>query len=73
MKGVRVYVGIQEFSDYLKSKIPQEDLKGLEDCTFVPVKIELARDFSIEALCIAAKDGMAIKDRRYNIATEVSK
>lgn len=71
MKGVRVYIGIQDFSDYIKSKVPKEDLKNLEDCTFVPVKIELQNDFSIEALCIAAKDGMTIKDRRYNIATEV--
>lgn len=74
MKGTKVYVGIREFSDYIKSKIPQEDLKDLEDCTFVPVKIGLASDFSIEALCIAAKDGMTIKDNvRYNVATEVVK
>lgn len=68
MKGVKVYVTLKEFSDYVKSKIPQEDLKDLEDCIFVPVKIELANDFTIEALCIAAKDGITINDNvRYNI------
>lgn len=72
MKGVKVYVTIQEFSNYIKNKVPQEDLKDLEDCTFVPIKIELKDDLTIEALCIAAKDGMTIKDNvRYNIAAEV--
>ena len=67
MKMTKVYVTLDEFSNYIKSKLPPEELEGIEDCTFVPLKIGLQKDLTIEALCVAAKNGTTNKDIRYNV------
>ena len=60
MKVIRVYMSAEEFSNYIRDRLPPEDIEGLDDCVFVPVKIGLNdMDFSIEALVVAAKDGDA--------------
>ena len=58
MKALKVYVPFDEFSNYIKSKLNDEDLADCQDCVFVPIKIGLNEcDFSVEALCVAAIDG----------------
>ena len=57
MKVAKIYITMEEFSDYVKSKLHSDDLLELGDCTFVPLKIGLNEtDFSIEAIVVAAKN-----------------
>ena len=57
MKVAKIYITMEEFSDYVKSKLHSDDLLELSDCTFVPLKIGLNEtDFSIEAVVVAAKN-----------------
>ena len=57
MKVAKIYITMEEFNAYIKSKLHGDDLLELGDCTFVPLKIGLNEtDFSIETIVVAAKN-----------------
>ena len=57
MKVAKIYITMEEFNAYVKSKLHGDDLLELGDCTFVPLKIGLNEaDFSIETIVVAAKN-----------------
>lgn len=69
MKVIKVYITLDEFSQYIKNKLPPEELADVTDCTFAPLHIGLNEtDMSIEATIVAAKDGL--HDNRRHRMTE---
>ena len=54
---MNVYCELDEFSDYIKRKLTKEDLDRIEDCTFVPLKLDLdERSLCINALIVPVKN-----------------
>lgn len=67
MKAIKVYIPLDELSQYIKSKLPADELADIADCTLVPLRIGLNEsDMSIEALIVAAKNGN-VDNRRYRM------
>ena len=66
MKMVKVYITVQEMSDYIQNKIPEKDRDFAEDCTWVPVRLELLEDMTVMATIVAAKNGNT-DPRRYHV------
>jgi hypothetical protein len=71
MKAVRVYIPIEEFSDYIHehlenniSYFSENYMKDTENCTFVPLKMELNEmDMSIEMLIVPVLNGEEVSAR----------
>lgn len=54
---MNVYCTLHEFSDHIKSRLTEEDLDKFEDCTFVPLKIDLDEsNLCINALIVPVKN-----------------
>lgn len=57
MKIMKVYSTLDDFDNYVKEHLSQEDLEEFQDHTFVPLKIKLNEsDMSIEALIVPVKN-----------------
>lgn len=57
MRVIKVYTTLDDFDDYVKKHLYQNDLAEFEDHTFVPLKIELNEtDMSIETLIVPVKN-----------------
>lgn len=68
MKMINIYVTLEEFNNYIKTKLPPEELAEAKDCTFVPIKIGLNEcSFDIEALIAPVKNGDTNRNVRYKI------
>ena len=71
MKAVRVYMPIEEFSDYVREHLSNHTfdfcvnyMKDTENCTFVPLKMELNEmDMSIEMLIVPVLNGEEVSAR----------
>ena len=64
MLGMRLYIPIEEFSEFIKEKMKYANYNGrdvledTEDCTFVPLKMELNEvSMDIEAWVVPVKNG----------------
>ena len=54
---MNVYCTLDEFSNIIKRRLTKEDLNRFEDCTFVPLKLDLdAKDLYINALIVPVKN-----------------
>ena len=54
---MNVYCTLDEFSNIIKRMLTKEDLNRFEDCTFVPLKLDLdAKDLYINALIVPVKN-----------------
>ena len=72
MKAIKVYIPLDELSQYIKGKLPADELADIADCTLVPLRIGLNEsDMSVEALIVAAKNG-DVDNKRYRM-TEAKK
>ena len=57
MRVIKLYTTLDDFDDYVKKHLAQNDLAEFEDCTFVPLNIGLNEtDMSIEALIVPVKN-----------------
>lgn len=67
MKAIKVYIPLDELSQYIKSKLPADELADIADCTLVPLRIGFNEsDMSVEALIVAAKNGN-VDNKRYRM------
>lgn len=67
MKAIKVYIPLDELSQYIKSKLPADELADIADSTLVPLRIGLNEsDMSVEALVVVAKNGN-IDNKRYRM------
>ena len=54
---MNVYCTLDEFSDHIKIRLTDEDKNKFEDCTFVPLKIDLDEsNLCINALIVPVKN-----------------
>lgn len=57
MQVLKIYITVNEFSDYIKSRISEEDQEKFSDCTMIPLLLELKEDMTIQATIVGAKNG----------------
>lgn len=57
MQVVKIFITVNEFSDYIKGKLSDEDRENFSDCTMVPLLLELKEDMTIQATIVGAKNG----------------
>lgn len=58
MNVINLYITLDEFSSYIRSKLSKEDNEKFQDCTWIPLKLELNETRSdIEALIVPVKNG----------------
>ena len=65
MNAINLYITLDDFNNYIKSKLSDEDLAAFEDCTWVPLKLEfnVHTDMSINALVVPVKNGKTEMER----------
>lgn len=57
MKMMKIYSTLDDFNNYVKKHLTQEDLDEFQDHTFVPLNIRLNEtDMSVEALIVPVKN-----------------
>ena len=68
MKAIKVYMTIDDFDNYIKSKLSPLDLEEFNECTFVPLRLEFntETDMSIEATIVPVKNGN-VNNQRYRM------
>lgn len=54
MRAVSVYMDFDDLTYLIKKSVPNEYLEGTEDCKWVPVKVEMAPDLTINITAVAA-------------------
>ena len=69
MKTVNVSLSIEEWSEFIQSKISEEDRLLTDGCIWVPMMVELNRNGEIDMISVAAKRGEPI-NRRFRINRE---
>lgn len=59
MKAINLYISLDDFDAYIKSKLSAKDLAEFQDCTWVPLDLKLnaQTDMSIDALIVPVKNG----------------
>lgn len=54
MRAIKIYMGLDDVEYFIKKSVPPEHLEGTDDCGWVPVKVEMAPDLTIEITAVAA-------------------
>ena len=59
MEAINLYISLEDFDAYIKSKLSENDLAEFQDCTWVPldIKFNALTDMSIDALIVPVKNG----------------
>lgn len=66
MTSVPIYFTAEEINDYIKSKLPEDQQKYFEDCTFVINKIYVDMYSGIEARAVPVKSLLQVEDNNKN-------
>ena len=56
MRAVKMYIAIEDLTYIIRKSVPEEFLNGTEGCSWVPVKIELAPDMTVNITAVAAEN-----------------
>lgn len=54
MRAIKIYIGLDDVEYFIKKSVPQEYLEGTDDCGWLPVKVEMEQDLTIEITAVAA-------------------
>lgn len=70
LRTVNISIPLEEWSEFIQSKISDDNKALTNGCVWVPMMIELNRDGEIDMVSVAAKRGEPIT-RRFRINREV--
>lgn len=65
MRSIKLYISIDEFDAYIKSKLAESDVAEFQDCTWVPLdlKFNAQTDMSIDVVVVPVKNGEMERNR----------